>query len=68
MGQKSVGDIVQSAEILIQTMNAVRTYTSENVGPHLTDDLAESSVFIPETVPAYSAREVFEEFREADEY
>lgn len=68
MRQKAEGEIVQRAEILIQTMNAVRGYTSTQVRPHLADELAESSEFIPETVPAYSAREVFEGFRAADEY
>ena len=66
--QKVEGQTVQQAEILIQTMNAVRTYTSSKVNPQLADELAESSTFIPETVPAYSAREVFEEFRSEDTY
>ncbi len=68
MRQKAEGEIVQRAEILIQTMNAVRNYTSGEVRPHLADDLVDSSEFIPETVPAYSAREVFEGFRAAEEY
>ncbi|MBT9314653.1 c-type heme family protein [Leptothoe spongobia] len=68
MRQKAEGEIVQQAEILIQTMNAVRTYTSGKVKPQLADELAESSKFIPETVPAYSAREVFEGFRAEDTY
>lgn len=68
MRQKAEGQIVQQAEILIQTMNAVRSYTSSNVQPQLADELAEASNFIPETVPAYSAREVFEGFRSADAY
>ena len=66
--QKVEGQTVQQAEILIQTMNAVRTYTSSKLTPQLADDLPESSTFIPETVPAYSAREVFEEFRSEDTY
>lgn len=66
--QKVEGQTIQQAEILIQTMNAVRTYTSSKVNPQLADKLAESSTFIPETVPAYSAREVFEEFRSEDTY
>ncbi|MEM6254674.1 MAG: DUF3365 domain-containing protein [Cyanobacteria bacterium P01_D01_bin.156] len=68
MRHKAEGEIVQRAEILLQTMNAVRAYTTNQVNPSLKDDLAESSQFIPETVPAYSAREVFEGFRTADEY
>ena len=57
MRQKAEGEIVQRAEMLIQTMNAVRSYTSSEVRPHLADDLATATDFIPETVPAYSARE-----------
>ena len=68
MRQKAEGEIVQRAEILIQTMNAVRSYTTGQVRPQLADELVEATEFIPETVPAYSAREVFEEFRAADEY
>ncbi|MEL6231823.1 MAG: DUF3365 domain-containing protein [Cyanobacteria bacterium J06627_3] len=66
--QKVEGQTIQQAEILIQTMNAVRTYTSSKVNPQLADELAASSTFIPETVPAYSAREVFEEFRSENTY
>ncbi|MEA5462423.1 c-type heme family protein [Leptothoe sp. PORK10 BA2] len=68
MRQKAEGEIVQRAEILIQTMNAVRDYTSGKVSPQLANKLAESSEFIPETVPAYAAREVFENFRTEDTY
>ena len=68
MRQKAEGTIVQQAEILIQTMNAVRSYTSVQVRPQLGDELAESEEFIPETVPAYSAREVFDGFRTAEPY
>lgn len=68
MRQKAEGEMVQQAEILIQTMNAVRAYTSGKVRPHLTEKLAEASDFIPETVPAYAAREVFEGFRTGNNY
>ena len=60
MRQKAEGEVVHQAEILLQTMNAVRTYTSSQVKPDLTDELAKATEFIPTTVPAYSAREVFE--------
>ncbi|MEM9772077.1 MAG: DUF3365 domain-containing protein, partial [Cyanobacteria bacterium P01_D01_bin.73] len=49
-------------------MNATRNYTSESVRPALEDELASSSHFIPETVPAYAAREVFERLRQAPGY
>lgn len=56
------------SEILIGTMNAVRHYTSNNVNPLLAPDLETEAVFISESVPAFSAREVFETFRENEEY
>ena len=68
MRQKAEGEMVKQAEILIQTMNSVRNYTSEQVKPQLEDELTTESEFIPETVPAYSAREVFEEFRATEGY
>ena len=54
--------------ILIETMNAIRSYTSNHVGPLLADDLATQPDFISETVPAFSAREVFENFRKNETY
>jgi HAMP domain-containing protein len=56
-------EIAAQGTLLIETMNAVRGYTSGNVRPLLVDDLAASPGFIPETVPAFSARSVFENFR-----
>lgn len=65
MQQKAESEIVTQAEILTRTMNSVRDYTSEHVKPLLEAQLATESDFIPETVPAYSAREVFESFRQS---
>jgi HAMP domain-containing protein len=53
--------LTTNALMLMETMNSVREYTSSQVGPELDDRLA--TEFLPETVPAYSAREVFETFR-----
>ncbi|MBI3168576.1 MAG: DUF3365 domain-containing protein [Chloroflexi bacterium] len=50
--------------LLIETMNAVRGYTTQNVRPLLADQLTASPEFISETVPAYSARTVFQNFRD----
>ena len=68
MRQKAEGEMVQKAEILLQTMNSVRSYTSGQVKPHLEDELTTDSEFILEAVPAYSARKVFEEFRATEGY
>jgi HAMP domain-containing protein len=58
--------VAAKALMLIETMNSVRSYTSEQINPELSDRL--ETEFLPETVPAYSAREVFEHLREDPEY
>ena len=56
--------IASKALILMETMNSVREYTDSQVKPELIDQI--DSVFLPETIPAYSAREVFEGLRQKD--
>ena len=60
--------VADKAFLIIETMNSVRNYTSSQVKPELADRLATEAYFLPETVPAYSAREVFEGLREQSEY
>ncbi|MGI0486452.1 c-type heme family protein [Pantanalinema rosaneae CENA516] len=60
--------VADQAKLMLETMNAVRFYTSNNVQPQL-DTLQESQPeFIAETVPAYSARVVFEDMRKRGNY
>lgn len=66
--QKAQDEVTSSALILIQTMNSVRNYTSERVNPLLQPRLNTEPVFIPETVPAYSAIEIFEDIRKNESY
>lgn len=68
MQRKAEDEVSTKAELLTQTMNAVRTYTSENVAPLLQKQLEISPKFISETVPAYSALTVFENFRSQPEH
>jgi signal transduction histidine kinase/DNA-binding response OmpR family regulator len=68
MQRKAEDEIITKAEILTQTMNAVRSYTSEHITPLLQDQLETSPTFVREVVPAFSAREVFENFRHQPEY
>lgn len=63
--QKTIRD---RANLLIETMNAVRDYTSTQINPKLASRLKSEEKFIPQTVPAYSAREVFEGLRDNPEY
>ena len=65
---KTEREVADKAFLMIETMNSVRSYTSNQVKPELASRLATEANFIPETVPAYSAREVFEGLRKQPEY
>jgi HAMP domain-containing protein len=60
--------IVEQASILMATMNSVRNYTSTQINPELSARLETEQIFLPQTVPAYSAREVFEHLRSEEQY
>jgi HAMP domain-containing protein len=59
---------VSEAEILMQTMLSVRNYTTNQINPELKDRLKTELNFLPQTIPAYSAREVFEDFRKTSKF
>jgi HAMP domain-containing protein len=61
-------EIANKAQMLVQTMNAFRNYTTSNIEPLLKDRLELEPAFIPETVPAFSATEVFQQLRKNDNY
>ncbi|MBI4915009.1 MAG: DUF3365 domain-containing protein [Acidobacteria bacterium] len=54
--------VIQNARILMETAMATRSYTNRQIKPLLADRLAE--VFLPQSVPAYSATEIFNYLRE----
>jgi HAMP domain-containing protein len=60
--------ITEKALLLIETMGAVRDYTSNQINPELAPRLETEEQFLPQTVPGYSAREVFDGLRERPEY
>ena len=60
--------VADRALMLMETMNSIRNYTSTQIQPELTSRLETEEVFLPQTVPAYSAREVFEDLRNEEEY
>ncbi|AFY36196.1 DUF3365 domain-containing protein [Calothrix sp. PCC 7507] len=66
--QRAQLEVTNKALILIKTMNSVRSYTQNHVNPLLADRLETEPAFIAETVPAFSATEVFENFRKNEEY
>ncbi len=59
-------EVTGKALLAMETMNSVRDYTSEQVRPQLVDRL--KSEFLPETVPAYSATEVFKNLTTHPDY
>ena len=59
-------DISSTGLMLMQTMSSIRKYTNTQVNPELADKLA--TEFLPQSVPAYSAREVFEILRQTANY
>ena len=61
-------EVTSKALILLETMNSVRNYTSTQVNPELALRLETETEFLPQTVPAYSAREVFTNFSSKKEY
>jgi HAMP domain-containing protein len=54
-------EIAQSARLLMDTALAARTYTSTQVNPLLETQM--KYTFLPQSVPAYSATEVFNDLR-----
>ncbi len=62
--QRSARDqVVENARIMMQTAHATRTYTVKQIKPLLEPRLAEE--FLPQSVPAYSATEIFNYIRES---
>lgn len=55
--------VVQQARLMMQTALATRGYTNKQIKPLLAPRLAEE--FLPQSVPAYSATEIFNTLRES---
>ena len=68
LGKNAESVVTQQAFLLIETMSSVRNYTNNQVNPELAPRLEEEEQFIRASVPAYSAREVFEGLRSRQEY
>ena len=54
--------VIQNARIMMETAMAMRSYTVSQVRPLLADQLDET--FLPQSVPAYSATEIFNTLRD----
>ncbi|MFB2772440.1 DUF3365 domain-containing protein [Pelatocladus sp. BLCC-F211] len=65
---RAQNEVTSKAIILMRTMNSVRKYTQDRINPLLKSRLETETQFIPETVPAFSAIKIFENFRKDDEF
>jgi methyl-accepting chemotaxis protein len=54
-------EVVRDARLMMEAAGAVRTYTVDQIRPHLLKQLDE--VFLPQTVPAYAATETINTLR-----
>lgn len=66
--QRAEAEVSSKALVLMETINGVRNYTQDRVNPLLKERLETESKFIPEAIPTFSAREVFEYFRKNEGY
>lgn len=66
LNQSAQNQLTAQALMLMEAMNSVRSYTADEVGPELKDRL--ETEFLPETVPAYSANQVFHAFQSNPAY
>lgn len=65
---RAQNEVTSQAQILIQMVNAVRNYTQVRIDPLLAPSLETNPTFMPEIVPTFSSKEVFENFRKKPEY
>ena len=66
LNRNAQNEITTKALMLIGTMSSVRDYTATQITPELADK--SKAGFLPQTIPAYSAREVFEKLRGDEAY
>ncbi len=59
-------EVTSAADMLMETMISVREYTTAQIIPALIDDIEPD--FLPQVVPGYSAREVFDNLRKRPKY
>ncbi len=66
--QRTEAQVTSKAVSLMEMVNSVRNYTNIQVRPLLEPSLDTQQKFIPEAIPTFAAREVFEVLRNQKEY
>ncbi|MBF2067102.1 MAG: DUF3365 domain-containing protein [Calothrix sp. C42_A2020_038] len=65
---KAQTEMTYRAQLAMQLVNAVKSYTSNDIAPLLNSVTNSESRFIPETVPSLSGRRVFDRFKQDWKY
>ena len=66
--QQAEADVAYKGKILMGLMNSVRTYTNNEINPLVAPKVETSEKFIPQSIPSYSVRQVFEILRKDSAY
>jgi hypothetical protein len=66
--QSAQAVVTQQSMTLMSTLNALRNEYSTQIVPLLDEDLDQAPSFVPETVPSYVVRQVFEAFRTEEKF
>jgi HAMP domain-containing protein len=66
--QKAENEVNSKALLLLKMANSVREYTNNNIATVLAPSLETQEKFIPESIPSFSIRLVFENLRKNPEY
>jgi protein-histidine pros-kinase len=60
--ENAKSEVLADAGLIMETAMSVRSYTIDEIKPHMNVELADE--FLPQTVPAFAATEVFERLRQ----
>lgn len=66
--RKAEAEISDRGQVLMEIVNSVREYTNFRINPLLAPKLETETQFIPEAIPTFATREVFEGLRQNPEY
>ncbi|BAZ14306.1 putative sensor with HAMP domain protein [Calothrix sp. NIES-4071] len=66
--RKTESEVSSKAVMLMQIANSIRQYTNEKVQPLLLPKVETEQKFIPESIPSFSIREVFQIFHQNKDY
>lgn len=60
--------VTEQAMVLMDTLNSLRTHHANEVRPWMQVDNDSLTEFVPEIIPSYVVRQVFEEFRQQEKF